>query len=70
MTFCATLQERLSALQIRSSENDARYLATYGFFLDFFRERISVADLRLADANIAVVLVYTWMGRAQFDPAC
>jgi hypothetical protein len=60
----------LSSLQIRNSENDARYLQTYQVFLNFFKERIAVEDVAANDAKIAVVLVYSWMGRAQIDPAC
>jgi hypothetical protein len=67
MPFDATLQERLSRLRIRSSENDLRYLATYELFLNFFRQRIAVADLLLDDAKIAVVLVlFVALDQAEF----
>jgi hypothetical protein len=61
---------RLANLQIRNSDLDARYLGTYPLFLDFFKTRIAVEPLALSDAKIAIVLVYSWMGRAQFDPSC
>ncbi len=70
MPFDETLTQRLSNLRIRNSAADSRYLHTYQLFVDFFKTRIAVESLACSDAKIAVVLVYSWMGRAQFDPAC
>jgi hypothetical protein len=68
--FDPTLQDRLATLHIRNSERDTRYLQTYRLFLNFFRNRIAVPNLLADDAKLGVVLVYTWMGRVQFNPAC
>jgi hypothetical protein len=70
MPFEKTLGDRLLGLEIRNSEVDALYLQTYPLFLDFFAKRIAVEHLEPNDAKIAVVLVYSWMGRAWIEPAC
>jgi hypothetical protein len=71
MPFDESLRKRLSSLRIRTLEIDARYLATYPLFLDFFRTRIAVKRVAPRDAKIAVVLVYSWMGQhARLDPVC
>lgn len=68
--FDPTLQDRLATFHIRHSERDTRYLQTYGLFLNFFRNKIAMPNPLADDAKLGVVLVYTWMGRAHFNPAC
>jgi hypothetical protein len=71
MAFDKTLGERLSRqFTIRPDEMDARYLATYDLFLKYFRDNIAVPNLSVSDAQIGVVLVYTWMQPAALNTDC
>jgi hypothetical protein len=70
MTFEATLRRRLTGLEIRQSPADAEYQGTYRAISRFFRERIVIRDLRESDAAAAVILVYSWMGRARLKADC
>ena len=73
VAFDVDLADRLTKLKVFSNRlQDDRYLKTYPLLISYFQERVAVASPRTDDVRIAVILVYSWMGRgwSSFDPAC
>lgn len=71
MTFHPTLSERLAKpFPIRHDDRINRYLASYDFYLNYFKSRVAVSDLQLDDAKIGTILVYSWLQSKELRPDC
>ncbi len=69
MPLSDQLARRLEAMSFRNAGQDEFYAGTYPVIRQFFSQHVCCADPQPNDLKVAVILVYSWMGRAKLQPA-
>lgn len=69
MPLSSQIGNRLGAISFRDDEQDKFYLGTYPAIRQYFLEHVCCLEPQVNDVKIAVMLAYTWMGRAKLQPS-